>query len=454
VRPRLAQLLSGGVATWLVLAGGTIYVLLAGWLMASTPYNTWGALVAAPFVIAAGLWIVRHVLRGELADLRRIATIGLIAKVAGSLARYWVANDAYGGYSDSNTYHDVGRIIAGELWHGQISIVEWMPHTQGTRFIGELTGVLYAMVGSSRLAGFLWFGLMGFTGVALTVKAACLAVPGLHRRRYAWLCFLLPSLVFWPSSIGKEAWMSLVLGTASLGVAKVLRGRGRNGLSLLVVGLFGAWMVRPHMAAIWLASFVLAMTWSALTRRQQHERQGRGRILLFGAAGAAGLWALAQGTLTYLNPAKEVDASVTDILGLASARTSQGGSRFDPPVVDGPLDYPYAVVRTLTRPFLWEVNTLATVLPALEMVFLIGLLIASWRRVGGFPHAVRDHPYVLFAALVCFMGALAFSTFGNLAILVRQRSLLMPMLLVLPCLPIRERGREARPQSASATLVR
>ena len=33
----------------------------------------------------------------------------------------------------------------------------------------------------------------------------CIAIPGLERRRYAVLCVLAPSLVYWPSSIGKDA---------------------------------------------------------------------------------------------------------------------------------------------------------------------------------------------------------------------------------------------------------
>jgi hypothetical protein len=200
--------LTGGITTWLVLAGGTIYVLLAGWMMAATPYDTWGVAVALPFIVAIGAAVAHHTFRRPLQHLRRAAMVGLAAKLAGTLARYWVANEAYGGSADSNIYHDAGRLIAGNFHDGYVSITGLIPHTRGTLFIHELTGFLYAFAGSSKLAGFMWFALMGYVGVVLCVKAATVAIPGLNTVRYAWLCFLAPSLVFWPSSIGKEAVIS------------------------------------------------------------------------------------------------------------------------------------------------------------------------------------------------------------------------------------------------------
>ncbi len=44
-------------------------------------------------------------------------------------------------------------------------------------------------------------------------------------------------------------------------------------------------------------------------------------------------------------------------------------------------------------------------------------------------------PYVVFAALCVVTFGVAFSSIGNLGILVRQRSLILPLLLVFWCLP-------------------
>ena len=48
---------------------------------------------------------------------------------------------------------------------------------------------------------------------------------------------------------------------------------------------------------------------------------------------------------------------------------------------------------------------------------------------------LRRSPFTVLHVLVVVMGALAYTSFSNLAILVRQRSLLMPSLLFLLCLP-------------------
>lgn len=432
----------GSAASGVIVVFGLGYLVMTGLLMTKTSYDVWGAFIAAPVIGTLAMPILRKVFSGELEVVQRAAMVGLLAKLGGTIARYYVATDAYGGQADSTTYHQVGKTIAGELYHGKISIVELMPHTTGSRFISELAGLIYSMVGSSKLAGFMWFALMGYAGVVLCVKAACIAVPGLAMARYGWLCFLMPSIVFWPSGIGKEAWMSLTLGAISLGAAYLFTGRVERSFVWMAAGAVASAMVRPHMTAMWLGGVALALIWAMLAGRLNGGRQSS-RVAM-GAVGLATLLALvviANITLNYLNPPGEdstvsVTSQVTSIFTTAGERTEEGGSEFTPVVITGPLDYPEAILRTLSRPLLYEADSLTSLLPALEMTFLVLLLALSWPRVIGLPRALRRNPYVLFCMLVCIMFGLAFSTFANLAILVRQRSLVMPMMLILPCLPV------------------
>ena len=428
----------------LVVGGGIAYLLFTAWAMANVSYDAWGALIAIPLIAGLALPLVRYTFRGESRTILAIALLGLVAKLGGTLARYWVAVDAYGGAADSSAYHDEGRQIAGAAHDGSLTIIDLIPHSQGTKFINELTGFIYT-VGSSKLAGFLWFAALGYVGVVLSVKAACIAVPGLLKRRYALLCFLMPSIVFWPSGIGKEAWMSLCLGAVSVGAARLFSG-GSIGRVLLWIGLGagGAAMVRPHMAAIWLAGVVLALIWAVVSGRvgvASHQRASGRRVILIGVTmvSLVGLGGLAQVTLKYLNPPSESEASVTDqvsnVFDLTTRRTSGGGSELETITVTGPLDYPEAIVRTLTRPMLYEASSIATLLPALEMTFFLAMLLYGWRSVLGLPRQLLRTPYVVYTTLVCIMFGLAFTTLANLAILVRQRSLVMPALLLFCCLP-------------------
>lgn len=417
------------------------YLLATTWAMQYTSYDVWGALIVAPVIGVLLTTVIRRTFTGSLVELRRAAFIGIGAKLVGTLTRYWVAFDAYGGLSDSSEYHRVGRVIAGEFHRGELSILQMLPHTTGTRSVGEITGVLYAAAGSSKLAGFLWFAAMGFTGVVLMVKAACISIPQFARHRFAWLCFLMPSVVFWPSSIGKEAVMSLFLGAISLGAARLFKGGSLAvALAWIIGGSLGAALVRPHVAAIWLGAVLIALLWTVLSGRV-HSLRGDRRIVL-AALAAAGLGALvmvARATIGLLSsPGEETNSlstRVSDIFQLTADRSNGGGSQLSLVSISGPLDYPGAILRTLTRPLLFEATNLATLLPALEMTFLVGLALISWRRWCSLPSLLRQHPFVLLCFMQCVMVGIAFSNFANLAILVRQRSLVLPSMLVLVCLP-------------------
>ena len=94
-----------------------------------------------------------------------------------------------------------------------------------------------------------------------------------------------------------------------------------------------------------------------------------------------------------------------------------------------------AVVRTLTRPLPTEAHGVFQLVTALESAALILLFLVNWRRVSALVHWQIRVPYVALAATVVFAGAMAYAHFANLGILARQRSLLTPLLLTIPCLP-------------------
>ena len=90
-----------------------------------------------------------------------------------------------------------------------------------------LTGIIYTVFRPSLPIGFLVFSWLGFLGLFWFYRAFQLAVPEGRSHTYARFVFFLPSLLFWPSSIGKEAWMMCTLGPAAFWAAKLLAGIGR-----------------------------------------------------------------------------------------------------------------------------------------------------------------------------------------------------------------------------------
>lgn len=419
----------------IVVLGGA-YVVAGTWAMANLKYDIWGAFLAVP-VIAALLLPLITVMFRSTPDIARVLYAGLALKVVGTVARYWVAFDAYGGAADSQAYHDFGRIYAEKLRNGDVPPWGLIPHGQGTNFVEHLTGAIYAITGSSKLAGFMWFSALGFTGMVLCVKAVTIAAPNIAHHRYALLCCLCPSLVFWPSSVGKESWMSLAFGVMTLGIAKLFATPALlRPLLLTVLGAVGTLVVRPHIAAVWIAAAVAAVVWRVVGRRTGASSSRATSVIVL-VVGLIGLVVVGRVALQFLGEddnTVSVSSQLNNAFDLTLKRTAGGGSEFQPPSVASPVDYPVAVLRTLTRPLLHEVTGLSTLLPAIETTAIIILAAFGFRRLMALPGALRRSPFVVFHLLVVVMGALAYTSFSNLAILVRQRSLLMPSLIVILCL--------------------
>ena len=424
-------------------AGAVAYVLFVGWAMASLSYDIWGALVVAPIVTLVTIPLLQRAFRDESAPVVSIAIAGLVAKLGATLFRYWVAFDAYRGQADAAAYHQAGRGFAEQIRGGDLSAITGLTGETGAAFIERLTGIVYALFGSSLLGGFVVFSWLSYLGLVLFVRAAMIAVPGLLDRRYAMFVFFAPSLLFWGSSIGKEAWMLLCLGIATYGGARLLVGQwGGAAFPLTVAGLAGTGYVRPHVAAMWVAGLALALVVGFLTGSTRRGALGRVGTLGLAALALGGLTLVAAATLAYLDPPAEDGAAtapiterVSDIFDETERRTSQGGSSFDVIVISGPQDYPIAIVRTLTRPLLTEASTLAELLPALEMTALLVLAAVNWRRVVNLPVLMWRVPYLVMVVVVLVMFGVAFTTIGNLGVLTRQRSLVMPFFLLPYCLP-------------------
>jgi hypothetical protein len=430
-----------------VVAAGAAYLLVLGWAMQSLSYDIWGALVVVPVLALISAPLIMRAFTGELTVLRPWLWAGMFVKFAGGVVGYSVRFDAYGGNAAAGRYHAAGKELAGAVRDGSASLLEVLPSSTGTRSIEEFTGLVYTIFGSSRMGGFMVFTWLSFWGLVFFVKAAHHAVPGLATRRYLLWVMLFPSLVYWGSSIGKEAVVGFFLGLTAYGAALVLARRGKVGFGtiLIAIGLSGSAFVRPHFAAIWAGAIVIALAsrvaLDAMGRSARADGRRRlqlGSLLLVVIAGI-GFAVIASITLNYLGPSDDDDVATTDqfssIFERTENQTTQGGSSFTPIDINGPQDWPYATFRTITRPLLTEARGLATLLPALEMTALLFVGIFSWRRLANAPKLMLTTPYVVFALLCVVTFGVAFASIGNLGILTRQRSLILPLVLLFWCLP-------------------
>jgi hypothetical protein len=433
-----------------LVAGAIGYLVAVAVAMTTVSYDLWGAMLLVPIYGVIGAFLLRR-LFAATPTIGTVLVWGLPIKAVGAIARYYVGFEAYEGGIDAARYHDYATSLVASIRAGELSWLRLVPSGEiGTPFMEDVTAIVYAVTGGSQLAGFMTFSFLAYLGMALMVKAAVVAVPGLAARRYAVMCVLFPSLVYWPSSIGKETVMAFSLGVAAYGIALIYSRNHWVGPLMLVAGgmALGA-AIRPHVVGIWLAGafpgLLVALFRGTRTDTRGGRRPSRLALMPVIAIAAIAVGAASIAAVEYLQPDsdEEISGSITSILDETQRRTAQAGSQFTPPSVASPANWPFAVVRTLTRPLPHEVNGLAQMLTGAEMAVLLGIYVISWRRLVHAPLLGLRVPYVAFALTTLFLSGLAYSSFANLAVLTRQKSLVFPFLLLLACLPTRREAQEA-----------
>ena len=308
------------------------------------------ALFLTPVLLAAS-WpaFVRQARRERDQRLAQLLMLALCLKLFGSLLRYWVAIYVYDGFADALMYHDYGTNLAMRFRGGDFST--GLDSLSSTDFIRFFTGLVYTVTGSSVYAGFLLYSWLAFWGMFFMYRAFVIAVPDGNRRSYARLLFFMPSMLYWPSSIGKEAWMLFTLGLAAFGTARVLTGRPWRGIALAGLAMWLAAIVRAHVAGMVVLGLVVAYLFARPPRRLGALGPA---VKLFALAAlvvvAVGLLGRTQSYLVE----KGIDPQdgVTSVLAETQRRTNQGGSNFQAPSTGVSLaKLPFAAVTILFRPF-------------------------------------------------------------------------------------------------------
>ncbi len=418
----------------LVVVGVGVIAAALAWGMEHRSYDTWAALPVAIVLVAVSVPLLRRAARAEVDP--RIATLlwwafGL--KLLAAVPRYIVAFDLYDGSADANGYSRAGAELARQFRDGVFTADLGKP-VVGTGFIEILTGVVFSITGATTLGGFLVFSWMGFWGLYLFHRAFVRAVPDGDHWRYARLVLLLPSLLFWPSSIGKEAWMCLGLGVVAYGGSRLLT-HARGGISMLAVGFLALGMVRPHVAA--LAGFGLFLAY--LLKRSPKDASifaPIGKLVVIGIFGVGMIFAVGQLEVFFGVDDFNREA-VETTLNEVQRNTGQGGSEFieDTDTNFDPSRLPAAFVNVMFRPFPWQANNAQALVAAIESAFLMILFLTGGRRILTALRSLLRTPYVVFCGTYTVLFVFGFSAFSNAGVLVRQRVQVLPFVLVLLCLP-------------------
>jgi hypothetical protein len=427
--PGIATALAGLAAAVLLIIGvaGNTNVLRGMIVLPFLAYGTYA--IAQRFAKIDGQPAIVSILMG-----------GFAVKFLGILLRYFIGLQVY-GRSDATEYVSWGQRIAGPLRHFELIDIGRL---RGTNFIRLVTGIVFAVTPGSAMVAFFVFGFFSFVGMLFFWRAFKMSFPGVNDLRYLQVIVVLPSLAFWPSSVGKDAWMVMGVGIASYGVACILTNRTLTGWIAFVLGMWALLAVRPHVAIAMLVGLVVA----ELFRSRGSQGAGRAAlsILLLFLVGSV-VMSTASAFLGIDNWSK---ASVDQELNSVTDRTSEGRSEFTPTPVNSPVQFPQGAFTVLFRPMPYEAQSPQELASSFENVAFLVVLIVFAPRIWNALKKSRARPYLLYCLGTIIVFVVEFSSFSNFALIARQRTTITALMLVFVCLPQKELAQVDLPTVRSA----
>lgn len=354
---------------------------------------------------------------------------GVLAKLTASYLRYLTLVVGYEGVGDATGYDRWGRDLA-RAWLGNATAPE-LSDLRRTNFVRWFTGAVYYVFGSNMLAGFFIFGLFALVGSYLWYRATAESVPFLDKRLYLALVLFAPSIVFWPSSIGKESLMQLGIGSMALGTAFLLRQRLVAGLLVGAAGGWLLWVVRPHLLALVTVSGGMAYVVGRVRARESGPASLLGRPVGLIVVALLMAFTVMQGA-SFLGIEDLSLSSVETALDEQTERSAQGDSEFDSGGNSlSPANLPQGALTVLLRPLPWETESPFQLLASLESALLAVFIIIRFPSLRTALARARGTPYLLYCWTLTILYAATFASFANFGLLVRQRSLVLPAFFVL-----------------------
>ncbi len=400
------------------------------------------AALVAVVVLFVGLRVSRRVARVQ-GDQRfvKLLMFSLVLHILCAPAQIFIVDHVYNGVADYTSYVDRGAFLAENLRSGLFTFANTrITGVTSNNTVDIISGLIQTVIGPDKLAEFVFCSGLAFLGEVCFLRAFSTTFPEVNPRRYAILLFFLPSLLFWTADMGKETVMTVALGLAAWGAARVLM-RVKGGYRLLFVGAAIGIILRPNEVLLFLAGFAIAMPFrSADVRRRL---RGIRKLLTFvtvvgGLAVALVLYEKIfhqSGSLTSTLQQLHTNNSNTKSLTFGSSNI---------PYSSNPLYYPRDIYTVMFDPLPITAHGKSELLAGLENLVILGIIVGSLRQLRYTIRACRLRPYVLLCVVYSALFMYAFAALGNLGLIYRERTLLLPFLLVLLAIPVSPKGSPPR----------
>jgi hypothetical protein len=404
--------------------------------------NPVGVIVVVVVIYAASRPIIRSVAAKEKSPwLVRILTISLILHLLASPAQVFVVDHFYHGIADWIRYDSQGSILAPNFRSLNFTLAgSNVRAIVNDGSVSIFTGIVMAIVGVNQLATFLVFAWLSFLGSILFYRAFTITFPGAAsgHRRYAYLVFFLPSMLFWTADVSKEAIMTVSLGLIAFGCAKVLV-RAPGGFRLATLGVLAGVLIRPNELLVILGGFAVALMIRRQGARDTSSTLKRvGGLVFMGILFGASMYM----TLHYLKFGNSTSGGIN--LQATNSNNNGKGIGFGSSgfvYSSSPLKWPIDAYEVLFNPLPFNARGSGEYVAAIENLVILGVIITSYRQLRILPRASFARPYVMMCLVYSVGFIYAFAALGNLGLIYRERVMLLPFLLVLFAIPRTPRGR-------------
>lgn len=299
-----------------------------------------------------------------------------------------------------------------------ISLDEYLDKGQGTAFMHAFNYAFLHVLNLSFFTGSMIYTFIGFLGVMFFYLSTAnlvktnVKVYGYNLFPYI---FFLPNLHFWSSGIGKDTLVFFSIGLFLFSIMSPVR----RSLGIFIA-LILSYNIRPHITIFLLASFGIGFLFDNKLKPLQ-------KLLLSFCMIAIAAF-IFEDVMQFLKLEEVSSESVEQFADkkIYNLSRSHTGSSVD--ISSYPL--PLKVFTFLFRPLFFDIHNMMGILASIENLILLILFtkILNIKTLKSLKHA----PYQLKGLFFFFLiGSIAFSTsLGNLGIMMRQKNMLVPGMLI------------------------
>ena len=346
---------------------------------------------------------------------------------------------SFGPSFDAATYHIAGLDYMRWLT-GEAPLPKFAEGKEGFPLI---LGLLYATFGPYAEAGIV-FNALAISLACALIAAATRAIGWPQAAGTAsWIFVILPSILYWPSLLGREALALLLLSLMALGAGLVWSAKTVLGALFIWSGFVAGLWIRPQVFSVVAIALGIAFLAGVVVKRAHPASL----IWVALPAALAGGLGISRGQSLELQDVGQQ----REFLMAASTRTDVSTEGFNSSI--GALlaiarDVPAAALGPF--PWNWSIGYWQLILDAVSWILMLGLVAYALARMSQpFPAAILVIP----AVAAIFASA---AIMGNWGILVRMRIHAIPFLAILAALgflELRRRTKTSRDEACPAAGI-